>query len=172
MRYEDSGTPVVRILSRIPSRRLRSVGEQSDTGSVMSLIFLSVSSFNKTMCNFTIFITCFQPDGTMMPNSFIEHAATAQKISLRTGCMCNPGGAAALLGVQDDMQHLYPGVTLRDFEQIVGRELGVIRVSLGLASSFDDVWKIIRFAATITNHQSRTVLWDRWTSEHKVGHAF
>ncbi|KZP18379.1 PLP-dependent transferase [Athelia psychrophila] len=153
MRYEGSDSPVVRILSRIPSRRLRSVGEQSDTGSVMSFIFLS-------------------PDGTMMPNSFIEHAATAQKISLRTGCMCNPGGAAALLGVQDDMQHLYPGVTLRDFEQIVGRELGVIRVSLGLASSFDDVWKIIRFTATIANHKSRKVLWDRWTAEHKVGHAF
>lgn len=107
-----------------------------------------------------------------MPNSFIEHAATAQDISLRTGCMCNPGGAAALLGVQNDMQHLYPGVTLRDFEQIVGHELGVVRISFGLASSFNDAWKIIRFVATIVNQNSRNVLWDRWTSEHNVGRAF
>lgn len=105
----------------------------------------------------------------MIPNSFIEQAATMQSISLRTGCMCNPGGAAALLGVQDDMTHLYPGVTLKDFEQIVGRELGVVRISLGLVSSFQDVWKVIRFAATIGNEQSRQVLWDRWMINRSVG---
>jgi selenocysteine lyase/cysteine desulfurase len=98
----------------------------------------------------------------MIPNTFIEYAATAQSISLRAGCMCNPGGAAALLGVQDDMNLLYPGVTLKDFEQIVGRELGVVRISLGLASTFQNVWKVIRFAATIGNDKSRKVLWDRW----------
>jgi hypothetical protein len=76
--------------------------------------------------------------------------------------MCNPGGAAALLGIRDDMKYLYPGVTLDDFEQIVGHELGVVRISLGLASSFQDVWKVIRFVATIGNEKSRQVLWDRW----------
>jgi len=85
--------------------------------------------------------------------------------------MCNPGGAAALLGVQDDMSHLYPGVTLKDFEQIVGRELGVVRISLGLASNFEDVWKVIRFAATIGNEQSRQVLWDRWMGNLAIGQA-
>jgi len=67
-----------------------------------------------------------------------------------------------LLGIQDDMKYLYPGVTLDDFEQIVGHELGVVRISLGLASSFQDVWKVIRFVATIGNEKSRQVLWDRW----------
>ena len=76
--------------------------------------------------------------------------------------MCNPGAAAALLGIQDDMQRLYPGVTLKDFENIVGRELGVIRISLGLASNFQDVWRVIRFATLMSNEQSRQVLWDRW----------
>jgi selenocysteine lyase/cysteine desulfurase len=104
----------------------------------------------------------------MIPNSFIEYAATAQSISLRTGCMCNPGGAAALLGVQDDMNLLYPGVTLKDFEQIVGRELGVVRISLGLASNFQDVWKVLRFAATIGDENSRQVLWDRWMDHSGV----
>ena len=78
--------------------------------------------------------------------------------------MCNPGAAAALLGIQDDMQRLYPGVTLKDFENIVGRELGVIRISLGLASNFQDVWKVIRFAALMGNEQTRQALWDRWTA--------
>jgi molybdenum cofactor sulfurtransferase len=104
----------------------------------------------------------------MMPNSFIEYSASRQSISLRTGCMCNPGAAAALLGIQDDMQRLYPGVTLKDFENIVGRELGVIRISLGLASNFQDVWKVIRFAASMGNEQSRQTLWDRWMATKGV----
>jgi len=83
--------------------------------------------------------------------------------------MCNPGGAAALLGVQDDMTRLYPGVTLKDFEQIVGRELGVVRISLGLVSSFQDVWKVIRFAAMIGDEKSRQILWDRWMINKSVG---
>jgi molybdenum cofactor sulfurtransferase len=82
--------------------------------------------------------------------------------------MCNPGGAAALLGVQDSMKLLYPGVTLDDFAQIVGHELGVVRISLGLASSFQDVWKVVRFAATIANDKSRQVLWNRWVANSQV----
>jgi len=45
LRYERSEDPVVRILSRLPTKRLKSVGEQADTGSTISLLFLSVSPF-------------------------------------------------------------------------------------------------------------------------------
>ena len=107
----------------------------------------------------------------MIPNSFIEYAASTQSISLRTGCMCNPGGAAAILGVQKDMARLYPDVRLKDFEAMVGRELGVVRISLGLASSFQDVWKVVRFAATIATEKSRKALWDRWTESSTIGRA-
>lgn len=151
LRHERAGTPVVRILSRLPGRRLRSVGEQSDTGSVVALIFLS-------------------PSGAMLPNSFVEHAASQQHISLRTGCMCNPGGAAAILGIQEDMARLYPGVTLKDFEEVVGRELGVVRVSLGLASTFQDVWRVIQFAAAMACEGTRQAMWEDWMST-KTGQA-
>ncbi|KAG6888503.1 hypothetical protein C0995_007841 [Termitomyces sp. Mi166 len=143
LRHDTTGEPVVRILSRVPTRRLRSVGDQTETGSTVSLIFLD-------------------PKGEMIPNSFIEYSASKQFISLRTGCMCNPGAAAAILGIQEDMEKLYPGVTLDDFERIVGRELGVVRISLGLASNFQDVWKVVRFAALIGDDKARTALWDRW----------
>lgn len=43
LRHDSTGTPVVKILSRLPSRRLKSVGEQGDCGSTISLIFLSAS---------------------------------------------------------------------------------------------------------------------------------
>ncbi|KAG5651705.1 hypothetical protein H0H81_007738, partial [Sphagnurus paluster] len=143
LRHDTTGHPVVRILSKVPTQQLKSVGEQADTGSMVSLIFLA-------------------PNGDMIPNSFIEYSASEKSISLRTGCMCNPGAAAAILGIQEDMEKLYPGVTLRDFECIVGHELGVVRISLGLASNFKDVWKVVRFAALIGNEQTRQVLWDRW----------
>ena len=98
----------------------------------------------------------------MIPNSFVEHAATQRKISLRTGCVCNPGGAAAILDIENDMDRLYAGVTLRDFERQVGRELGVVRISLGLASSYEDVYKVIQFASTLARQQSRDELWRDW----------
>jgi molybdenum cofactor sulfurtransferase len=97
-----------------------------------------------------------------MPNSFIEFSATKECISLRTGCMCNPGAAAALLGREEDMANLATGATHHDLEGVSGQEFGVVRISLGLASNFQDVWKVIRFAAGMGNHKIRQEQWDRW----------
>ncbi|TEB37662.1 methyltransferase type 11 [Coprinellus micaceus] len=143
LRHDANGKPVVQILSRRPGRRLRSVGQESDVGFVASLLFLD-------------------PSGKMIPNSFVEHAATRRNISLRTGCVCNPGGAAAILGISEQMTHLTPGVTLHDFEDHVGRELGVVRVSLGLASNFDDVHNVIKFASLVANSQTRETMMAEW----------
>ncbi|KAF7355905.1 Molybdenum cofactor sulfurase [Mycena venus] len=145
LRHDNTDVPVVRILSAVPKRRLTSVGAQSDVGSLISLIFLS-------------------PTGEMLPNSFIAHAASRMCISLRTGCMCNPGGAAALLGLEHAMQDLYNGVTLSDFERAVGYELGVVRISLGLASNFQDVWNVLRFAKLIAQEEGRMALWAGWVA--------
>ncbi|KAJ6450995.1 PLP-dependent transferase, partial [Mycena vitilis] len=140
IRHTDTSAPVVRIFSAVPSRRLTSVGDQSDVGSIVSLLFLS-------------------PTGEILPNSFIEHAASRLCISLRTGCMCNPGGAAAILGIENDMELLYEGVTLADFERAVGHELGVVRISLGLASNFQDVWNFLRFAKLVSQREALMALW-------------
>ena len=106
----------------------------------------------------------------MIPNSFIEYAASRQSISLRTGCMCNPGGAAAILGLNDAMAALPAGVTLRAFEQHMGRELGVVRVSLGLASDFRDVWRVLRFAGMMGAARARETMWAEWL-DSKSGEA-
>jgi molybdenum cofactor sulfurtransferase len=105
----------------------------------------------------------------MLPNSFIEYAATRSNISLRVGCMCNPGGAAAILGVADDMTQLYEGVTLKAFERLVGRELGVVRISLGLASNFSDVWHVVRFAEDVLScRKARREVWDQWVRDSRA----
>lgn len=105
----------------------------------------------------------------MLPNSFVEYSASKLNVSLRTGCMCNPGGAAAILGIQDDMNRLYEGVTLKDFERTVGHELGVVRVSLGLASNFQDAWTVLRFAGLIATEKTRNALWEYWVDESGNG---
>ena len=43
IRHDVTYTPVARILSRTPGKRLSAVGEQSDTGSTVSVVFLEVS---------------------------------------------------------------------------------------------------------------------------------
>ena len=83
--------------------------------------------------------------------------------------MCNPGGASAILGLRDYMSQLYPGATLRDFEEIVGHELGVVRISLGLASNFHDVWRVIKFASLMSKEEKRRALWERWQQEGSAG---
>lgn len=99
----------------------------------------------------------------MLPNSFIEHVATMYNISLRTGCMCNPGGASALLGIQRIMDSLCDRTTLREVERGVGHELGVVRVSLGLGSDWGDVWRVIRFLEGFGEERRRMAWWDEWT---------
>jgi|SRR6266511_1150053 len=43
LRHDTTGQPVVNILSKLPSRRIRFVGEQTDAGSAIALLFLDVS---------------------------------------------------------------------------------------------------------------------------------
>ena len=109
---------------------------------------------------------CSQPSGQMIPNSFIEYAAQRHSISLRTGCMCNPGGAAALLGLREAMSALPCDATLRAFEQRMGRELGVVRISLGLASDFRDVWRVLQFATLMGCDEARSAMWEEWLGDH------
>ena len=105
----------------------------------------------------------------MLPNSFVEHAAARHGVSLRTGCMCNPGGAAALLGLRGAMAALPADATLRAFEAHMGRELGVVRISLGLASDFRDAFRVLEFARLLASTEARAALWAEWDAARAAG---
>ncbi|KAJ7749680.1 methyltransferase type 11 [Mycena metata] len=139
LRHDITDTPVVRILSATPSGQLKHVGEQSDVGSIVSLAILT-------------------PSGTKLPNSFVEHAASQMCISLRTGWMCNPGGAAAISGEAQAMGLLYPGITYDE-------------IDLGLASNFQDVWEVLRFMRLLGHDATRTAWMAAWRASggHTVG---
>jgi len=88
-----------------------------------------------------------QEKGEPVPLSRVAAHAAANGIALRTGCMCNPGGAATLLSLGSLMAVLGQGdvthqPTLRSLEEAAGRELGVVRISFGLASCWTDLWRV------------------------------
>ena len=98
----------------------------------------------------------------MTPLSFVSYCAAKYNISLRTGCMCNPGGAAALLGIKTYMEQLTEGIRLGELEEQIGHELGVVRISLGLGSNWDDVHAVARFAKKLADEKERAFLIAEW----------
>lgn len=61
------------------------------------------------------------------------------------------------------MDSLCDGATLRDVESRAGRELGVVRVSLGIGSDWGDVWRVLRFLDGFGDARRRMAWWDAWT---------
>jgi molybdenum cofactor sulfurtransferase len=134
-----NGTPVVTMLTADPMEICRVEGHSRSNGYVLSVTF-------------------HHPSGEQIPNSEVSRHASASGISLRTGCVCNPGGAAGLLSlrgkwhiVQEAMANSSENrvVRFQDVERLLGWEVGVVRISLGLASNFRDVWTVAKFASTL-----------------------
>jgi selenocysteine lyase/cysteine desulfurase len=101
-------------------------------------------------------------DGRAIPLGVIERLASRENISLRTGCFCNPGagevahhlGARELAAWFDRDEP----VTFDELQDGLRREhdvqVGAVRVSLGAASSFADVY---RFMGFVVRFVDRTV---------------
>jgi molybdenum cofactor sulfurtransferase len=80
--------------------------------------------------------------GSIVSNSEVEKLAIVNKIHLRTGGLCNPGGTSSLLGLrsEDLRQNHAAGFRCGNENDLVdGKPTGTIRVSLGAMSSVRDV---------------------------------
>jgi molybdenum cofactor sulfurtransferase len=86
--------------------------------------------------------------------------------------MCNPGGAAALLGLRSFMERLgeLPDASLAALEQMAGHSLGVIRISLGLATVFEDIWRIIEFAREVADDGELQRMLEAWRANPSESH--
>ncbi|KAJ7159389.1 PLP-dependent transferase [Mycena crocata] len=100
-----------------------------------------------------------QPSGNSLPNAFIQHAAARMRISLGTGFFENPGDAAAMLGVGVGVGR---EVRASEAECEAGElSVSVVRISLGLARNFQDVWTVLRFAELVADCEgTRRALWE------------
>ena len=80
--------------------------------------------------------------------SEVERLASANSITLRTGCFCNPGECHQLLKLSpsDVKSHLSEGHVCWDENDIIkGKSTGAIRISLGYMNTFEDCYRFIDF---------------------------
>ncbi len=100
----------------------------------------------------TLALTLHDPAGRPIDFRLVEEAANAARISLRTGCFCNPGAAEYARGLTSAelapwFHATNPPPTLDAFQQALGeRAPGAVRVSLGIASNFADGYAFVQFA--------------------------
>ncbi len=90
------------------------------------------------------------PDGRVVDERFVDLLAAAHNISVRTGCFCNPGAGEAAFALSKERMigvELSEGMSFDDYIERLGMPTGgAVRVSLGLASNFADVYRFISFA--------------------------
>jgi molybdenum cofactor sulfurtransferase len=102
----------------------------------------------------TVTFNFYGADGRGIDHRLVEQRANAARISLRTGCFCNPGGGEIALGITgtelsscfhqpEHETHL----TIDDFRLCIdGKSTGAVRVSVGFSSNVADVDAFITFA--------------------------
>ncbi len=100
----------------------------------------------------TLAFNFLQPDGQIVDPRLVERLANRERISLRTGCFCNPGAGEVSLGLsKPELEACFVQAPSRmsydDFRHcLVGKGSGAVRVSLGLASNIEDVRAMGAFA--------------------------
>ena len=114
---------------------------------------------NTHMRGGTVTLNFYDPDGRMLDFRRIEELANEKGISLRTGCFCNPGAGEIAEGLTrvDMLAGFAEGDNLNmpRFLQVIetrsNKSMGAIRISVGLATNFDDVYRFMAFAASFRN---------------------
>ena len=100
----------------------------------------------------TVAVNFYDAAGRVIDHRTIEREANRHRISLRTGCFCNPGAGETALGLKkEEIESCLAGerMTYEDFRGCIDAEsTGAVRLSVGLVSSFADVHAFCRFAET------------------------
>ncbi|PDV98568.1 aminotransferase class V-fold PLP-dependent enzyme [Candidatus Chloroploca asiatica] len=104
----------------------------------------------------TIAFNFYDPEAELVDFHIVEQLANEARISLRTGCFCNPGAGEVAHGLTEaEMREAFQDeqrMTLDQFQSILQQKhkksAGAVRVSLGIASNFADVYHFMAFAAS------------------------
>jgi selenocysteine lyase/cysteine desulfurase len=98
-------------------------------------------------------------DGGTVDHRGVEAAANQVRISLRSGCFCNPGAAEAALG----LSAAELGALFREVEQptadalrqrLPGRAVGAVRASLGIATTPRDIDRLVQLLRTFAGRSA------------------
>lgn len=107
----------------------------------------------------TITVNFYDPNGRLFDWRLVENRANQRVISLRTGCFCNPGAGEVINGltVEDMKPHFTPNsrMSFEEFVEVMDGKLnGAVRISLGIASTFEDAYALLEFAQTLLNQDA------------------
>jgi selenocysteine lyase/cysteine desulfurase len=100
----------------------------------------------------TVAMNFYDPNGVAIDHRLIEREANKVKISLRTGCFCNPGaGEIALELSKPELAACFrmsnDRLSLDDFRTCIdGKSSGAVRISIGIVSNFNDVFQFMQFS--------------------------
>ena len=104
----------------------------------------------------TIAFNFLHPDGSVVDERYVARVASRHKISLRTGCFCNPGAGEVAFTISRETLvggEFGDGMTLDDYVDAIGLPSGgAVRASLGLASTLADVERFGAFALEFVDH--------------------
>ena len=101
----------------------------------------------------TIALNLYDAEGHFIDHRTVERRANEANIALRTGCFCNPGGGEVALGLSAaELSACFVNtadrLALDEFRRCIDdRSTGAVRVSLGLVTTFADVYRFVEFAA-------------------------
>ena len=107
----------------------------------------------------TIAFNFCDPSGVLLDCYAIQEEANQHGISIRSGCFCNPGVREIALGlVREDLASVFrqkESLTYEQFLHVIDdRKQGALRVSVGLATNFSDVYRFLQFAQTIIDRSA------------------
>lgn len=105
----------------------------------------------------TVALNFYDMNGHFIDQTRIEARANEVDISLRSGCFCNPGGGEVALGLSageiTTCFSLHPRMEYQDFRRCINdKSTGAVRVSVGLVSTFEDVYRFLNFASGFVDH--------------------
>ena len=102
------------------------------------------------------------PSGELIDSCLVERCASAAGISLRSGCHCNPGAREIALGFsKEEMVEVFKHKDQLGYEQFLevaqGKTTGAVRASIGLVTTFADVYRFWDFARSFRNAERKTL---------------
>jgi molybdenum cofactor sulfurtransferase len=97
----------------------------------------------------TIILNVFDPSGHPIPFYEVEGKANKENFSIRSGCFCNPGIDEINNNLEQDTLRTYFETRTQgdfiDMQEYLHQMRGAIRISLGIASNFRDVYLFEQF---------------------------
>lgn len=106
----------------------------------------------------TITLNFYDGNDHLVDHRKVEERTNLANISIRTGCFCNPGaGEVALEISQPELVTCFAQpaerLTLDDFRVCIhGKNSGAVRISVGIASNFADVFRFMQYVRQLFGH--------------------